>query len=807
MRTLKIILTVLILAVALFTATIALFWEQLLTPEQKMGYGLHFSAEEEYARRARAHPGSTEVLADYMDALVTTGNLGRATYLHDLYSVEHGQLEQLRAAVEKSISAASNDQVYELHNDPAVQAVANLPVREVFRYLEGYQHALLGDWASALNYFKAIEEKRLAPRLRPYYRYYLARCYRLAGSAEDKGKIEDTLLGIIASHHDERLVAKARYNLIAWYLCEDYPGIDPVTPANNQLVGLAIAQDGWAMQKGYCEFASYCLSQEEYVPAWDLAVAALQNDPQSLPGKQASEQVALVLNELLESKASWGMSDSGAIILALPQNVFIDLALAGAKHGSASQVAELLDELKPHVVEADRDRWEELRVGMAICHEAERDTTAMRQLMADANLRNLSEVSLGEIYYRYAQLLEQEQQWNTAIEYYRSSAVLNGPRGGEAVYRCYAILKRVQDPLNLDRAVEYLQAVVEDYPTCEAMPKAVEELLPLLIFRGDTTAATYLINWVLNLEPSAEAGAAQARTFEQLQEVARFWRAYMLAAKGREDDAADERLLIPLKYWNYYEITSNYPPQPGLLHVPEVLQLDAGAGEFFAGMGLTDTARQYYEENDPESQLFAYLSLANGALTRPLGSRQWYATELLESGVCREQPLLEFVLGEAFPRPYANEVQAATTEFGVSPNLIWAVMKKESSFREDAVSWSGALGLMQLMPGTARWLDSKYHMGLQDKDTLDPAVNIRLGTAYIASLYEIFGQGQTRAVIHAYNRGDGNIRKWQERYGTDHVLLTELVPSEENEVFGKKVTRYFKIYEWLTGRDASGATE
>jgi soluble lytic murein transglycosylase-like protein len=798
-RTLKIILTVLILAVALFTATIALFWEQLLTPEQKMGYGLHFSAEEEYAHRARAHPDNAEILADYADALVITGNLGRATYLHDLYGVENEQLEQLRAAVEKSIIAASNDQVYELHNDPAVQAVADLPVREVFRYLEGYQHALLGDWASALNYFAAIEEKRLAPRLRPYYRYYLARCYRLAGSAEEKSKIEDMLLGIIANHQDTPLAAKARYNLIAWYLSADYPGIDPVRPANNQLVGLATAGDSWAMQKGYCEFADYCLGQEDYVLAWNLAVAALQKDPLSLPGKQASEQVALVLRALLESKASWGMSESGAIILALPEHVFIDLALAGAKHGSASQTAELLNELKPHVVEADRDRWEELRVGMAICHEAERNTTAMRQLMADANLRNLSEASLGEIYYRHAQLLEQDQQWNTAIEYYRSSAVLNGPHGGEAVYRCYAILKRVQDPLNLDRAVEYMQTVVEDYPTCEAMPKAVEELLPLLIFRGDTTAATYLINWVLDLEPSTEATAVQARMFEQLQEVARFWRAYMFSANGREDDAADERWLIPLKYWNYYEITSNYPPQPGLSQVPEVLQLEECAGEFFAGMGLTDTARQYYEASDPESQLFAYLSLANGALTRPLGSRQWYATEHLESGVCREQPLLEFALGEAFPRPYTNEVQAAASEFNVSPDLIWAVMKKESSFREDAVSGSGALGLMQLMPGTASWVDSKYNMGLKDKDTLDPAVNVRLGTAYLASLYEIFGQGQTRAVIHAYNRGDGNYRKWRERYGTDQVLLTELVPSEENEVFGKKVTRYFKIYEWLAG--------
>jgi len=64
-------------------------------------------------------------------------------------------------------------------------------------------------------------------------------------------------------------------------------------------------------------------------------------------------------------------------------------------------------------------------------------------------------------------------------------------------------------------------------------------------------------------------------------------------------------------------------------------------------------------------------------------------------------------------------------------------------------------------------------------------------------LSEIFGKGDIRGIIHAYNGGDGNLRKWRERYGSDQILLTELVPNEENETFSKKVIRYYKIYEWL----------
>ena len=104
------------------------------------------------------------------------------------------------------------------------------------------------------------------------------------------------------------------------------------------------------------------------------------------------------------------------------------------------------------------------------------------------------------------------------------------------------------------------------------------------------------------------------------------------------------------------------------------------------------------------------------------------------------------------------------------------------------------------MPPTARWLDGKYNMQIGSAELTEPAVNIRLGAAYLASLQEMFGAGKTREMIHAYNGGDGNFRKWRDRYGADQVLLTELIPNEENETFGKKVIRYFKVYDWLESR-------
>ena len=70
---------------------------------------------------------------------------------------------------------------------------------------------------------------------------------------------------------------------------------------------------------------------------------------------------------------------------------------------------------------------------------------------------------------------------------------------------------------------------------------------------------------------------------------------------------------------------------------------------------------------------------------------------------------MKIALAEAYPRPFHSEVLAAAGERGVPPGLMYAVMKKESNFIPDSVSWAGAVGLMQIMPATARHLKASYN--------------------------------------------------------------------------------------------------
>jgi hypothetical protein len=105
----------------------------------------------------------------------------------------------------------------------------------------------------------------------------------------------------------------------------------------------------------------------------------------------------------------------------------------------------------------------------------------------------------------------------------------------------------------------------------------------------------------------------------------------------------------------------------------------------------------------------------------------------------------------------AAHVAEASQRFGLPEAWIYAVMRTESGGRISAVSPAGAMGLMQLMPGT--WARQRARFGL-GSDPFDPRDNIIAGTSYLREMYDSYGAS---GMLAAYNAGPGRYEDWRDR--------------------------------------------
>jgi Transglycosylase SLT domain len=114
---------------------------------------------------------------------------------------------------------------------------------------------------------------------------------------------------------------------------------------------------------------------------------------------------------------------------------------------------------------------------------------------------------------------------------------------------------------------------------------------------------------------------------------------------------------------------------------------------------------------------------------------------------------------QASPRTFdiASHVAEASQRFGIPEHWIYAVMRTESAGRGGAVSSAGAMGLMQLMPGT--WARQRARFGL-GADPFDPRDNIMAGTSYLREMYDSYGP---TGMLAAYNAGPGRYEDWRDR--------------------------------------------
>lgn len=157
------------------------------------------------------------------------------------------------------------------------------------------------------------------------------------------------------------------------------------------------------------------------------------------------------------------------------------------------------------------------------------------------------------------------------------------------------------------------------------------------------------------------------------------------------------------------------------------------------------------------------------------------------------------------PTKYSEYVTKYSAQYNVPEPIIYAVIKTESSFRPDAKSQKGAVGLMQITPATFEWLCMKTGEEANPSLLYDPETNIRYGTYYLSLLYGEFQVWDT--VYAAYNAGRGRVNEWLSTPEYNNHGRLKNIPFKETADYVKKVAKKAEIYEKMYYSESKTITE
>ena len=153
-----------------------------------------------------------------------------------------------------------------------------------------------------------------------------------------------------------------------------------------------------------------------------------------------------------------------------------------------------------------------------------------------------------------------------------------------------------------------------------------------------------------------------------------------------------------------------------------------------------------------------------------------------------------------YPIKYELFVEKYSAEYEVDPNLIYAIIRTESSFKPDAVSSANAVGLTQITAETFEWLKSKLGEEGKNISLSDPETSIKYGAFFISYLLDEFSDTDT--AVAAYHAGRGRVNEWLSNpvISPDGKTLSD-IPIPETAHYVKKVNKAFNVYNKMYGKD------
>ena len=229
-----------------------------------------------------------------------------------------------------------------------------------------------------------------------------------------------------------------------------------------------------------------------------------------------------------------------------------------------------------------------------------------------------------------------------------------------------------------------------------------------------------------------------------------------------------------LKYWSKIGISAYFSPRPSKVYYWKIKALEKLDMQSEADELKIVLARKY------PFDFYTFLFFKDGGAE-------------VSNQACRTKVESLF-----YPSPWKKEVFAAAERTGLSEKMIWSVMRQESKFRENAVSRSGALGLMQLMPTTAK--AEMAALKIKSSNITLPENNILVGASYFVRTSREF-KGDLPRAIAAYNAGMMPVIRWNTLSASDWVEWIESIPYSETREFVRAVLENKEMYNVISGED------
>jgi soluble lytic murein transglycosylase len=303
-----------------------------------------------------------------------------------------------------------------------------------------------------------------------------------------------------------------------------------------------------------------------------------------------------------------------------------------------------------------------------------------------------------------------------------------------------------------------------------------------------------------------------ARPRDRISAPAVYWLGRARLALGEGDAARDHfREVLELDPISYYGMlaASRLGTSLGSAPLPDPPALDAGVAEAIEyAFFRIDLLRELDFGSDADLEL----ARLQEAVSRDHTALYYVAEALSLHG----QPIAGALLGRqiqqargiwderllriVFQFPYRELVVRESVRQGLDPYAVAGLIRQESFFNPVAVSPAGAVGLMQVMPQTATGLARRGGISnFQASMLRDPAVNVRLGTLYLADQTNRWG-GRLSDVYAAYNAGPNRVARWRQypEHRDDDVYV-ERIPIAETRDYVKRVRLNGEIYRRLYG--------